>query len=78
MCGFKSMLEVMDIVDYRWILFETAVTTVEPDLCCCCVPILLTTFPPPGPQRNVSIAAIRGAVRPSIYKICRFILVIHI
>ena len=32
--------------------------------CCCCVPILLTTFPL-EPQRNVSIAAVRGAVRPS-------------
>ena len=31
---------------------------------CCCVPILLTTFPP-EPQRNVSIAAVRGAVCPS-------------
>ena len=30
----------------------------------CCVPILLTTFPH-EPQRNVSIAAVRGAVRPS-------------
>ena len=28
-----------------------------------CVPILLTT--PPVPQRNVSIAEVRGAVRPS-------------
>ena len=26
---------------------------------------LLTTSPPPEPQRNVSIAAVRGAVRPS-------------
>ena len=32
--------------------------------CCCCVPILLTTSPP-EPQRNVSIAAVRGTVRPS-------------
>ena len=34
---------------------------------CCCVPILLTTSTPPTPepQRNVSIAAVRGAVRPS-------------
>ena len=28
--------------------------------CCCCVPILLTTPPAPEPQRNVSIAAVRG------------------
>ena len=27
-------------------------------------PILLTSFPPPPPQRSVSIAAVRGAVRP--------------
>ena len=32
---------------------------------CCCVPILLTTFPPEL-QRNVSIPAVRDAVRPSI------------
>ena len=31
---------------------------------CCCVPIVLTTFPH-EPQRNISIAAVRGAVRPS-------------
>ena len=31
--------------------------------CCCCVPILLTT-PLPEPLRNVSIAAVRGAVDP--------------
>ena len=31
----------------------------------CYVPILLTTSSPPEPQRNVSIAAVRGAVRPS-------------
>ena len=48
--------------------------------CCCCVPILLMTFPP-EPQRNVSIAAVRGAMPPSkklkiadgpcnIYRIC--------
>ena len=31
-----------------------------------CVPILLTTsHPPPVPQRNVSIADVRGAVRTS-------------
>ena len=32
---------------------------------CCCVPIFRTTSPPREPQRNVSIAAVRGAVRPS-------------
>ena len=35
--------------------------------CCFCVPSLLATFPPPTPepQRNVSITAVRSAVRPS-------------
>ena len=32
---------------------------------CCCVPILLTTSPRLEPQRDVPIAAVRGAVRPS-------------
>ena len=31
----------------------------------CCVPTLVTTIPPALP-RNVSMAAVRGAVRPSI------------
>ena len=31
---------------------------------CCYIPILITT--PPAPQRNVSMAALRGAVHPSI------------
>ena len=31
----------------------------------CCVPMLVTTFPH-ALQRNVSMAAVRGAVRPSI------------
>ena len=39
----------------------------EASLCCCCVSILLTTFP--EPQRNVSMVAVRGAVRPSILKL---------
>ena len=35
-----------------------------PISCCYCVSILMTTFPP-EPQ-NVSMAAVQGAVRPSI------------
>ena len=31
----------------------------------CCVPILVTAFPP-ALQRNVSMVAVRGAMRPSI------------
>ena len=49
------------------------------EISCCSVPILLTTFPP-EPQRNVSIAAVRGAVRPSSTEIRYLILpfIVHL